>query len=160
MFNGGDFQLKSLVENALPILLKHNSGSLPLHKYVRAYREQFNKEAPIEVMKFAKISIDEFLGKGFTTRRAESTLCTLEQLDEAAQSPEKKIELFPLLTSIEDKVVELGEFIREYLKSHPDALTTESGVKTNLKRIIKIYDYLVFGKEKTPLNTSPESEQK
>jgi hypothetical protein len=154
IFDDGDFDLKSLVENALAKLLKSHSFSLPLQKYIHHYREQFGNEAPADVLKHAKTSLDDCLSTSLRSRRSSCPFNTIEELNAASPTDEKKIELYPLLTQIEDTEDELGAFIKSYLSKHPDALTAENGgLKTNLKRLIKIYDYLVFGKEKGARNT-------
>lgn len=151
IFDDGDFDIKSLVENALPKLLNYHSHSLPIHKYVSKYRELLEKEPPFNVLKDIKTSCEEFLSNGLLKQRESSNLDTLEQLDEIADNDEKKIRLFSLFKPIENHIDDLKEFIGNYLDKNPDVLGLENtGAKTDLKRLIKIYDWLVYGKKKTP----------
>jgi len=145
IFDDGDFDLRSLVENALAKLLKSHSFSLPLQKYIHHYRDQYGKDAPADVTKHAKTSLADCLNDTQNKRRSRDTYKTLEELDEASDSPEKKIQNYIFLEDIENHIEELHAFIKGYLTEHPDALTSANGgLKTNLKRLIKIYDYLVY----------------
>ncbi|NLX26174.1 MAG: hypothetical protein GXY61_09495 [Lentisphaerae bacterium] len=149
VFDDGEFDLKSLVEEALGHLLKHNSYSLPLHKYISAYEKEFGEKAPSDVSNHAKHSIDEFLSQGLKTRRNSHPINSFEELKKLSESDEKVIESIPLLTNLEACEGELQGFLSSYMEKNPTALT-ESGqvLKTNLKRVIKIYDWLKYGKEK------------
>jgi hypothetical protein len=149
VFDDGDFDLKSLVEEALGHLLKHNSYSLPLYKYISAYKAEFGEDAPPDVLNSAKTSIEEFLSKGLKTRRANHPVASFEELRKLADTDEKMIEMMPLLIELESCLNEMGEFLTDYIKKNPTALTGPAqGLKTNLKRVIKIYDWLKYGKEK------------
>jgi hypothetical protein len=61
LFNDGDFDLQSLVESALPTLLKQHASSLPIYKYIAMYRAKFAKEPPLGVLDCCKTKYDEFL---------------------------------------------------------------------------------------------------
>ena len=48
-----------------------------------------------------------------------------------------------------DYLPELAKVLEDYLTEHPDALRDgKSGDKTNLKRVIRIFDWLKYGKTK------------
>jgi hypothetical protein len=149
IFDNGGFDLKSLVEEALGFLLKHCSGSLPLHKYIRAYEEKFKQPAPLAVTQYAKDSLDGFLNTGLRKKRQGPLFPSFKELQAADPCAEKIIERIPLLA--DDALTEaiIGEYLTSYLKENPDALKSPSvSLKTNLKRVIKIYDWLKYGKNK------------
>jgi hypothetical protein len=149
VFDNGGFDLKSLVEDALGYLLKHCSGSLPLHKYINAYEDKFGQPAPTAVTQYAKNSIEEFLNPGLIKRRKQMQLASLEELRADDPRVEKIIERIPLLPDEALTKEVLGNYLRSYLKRNPEALKSPSiSLKTNLKRVIKIYDWLKYGKIK------------
>lgn len=46
---------------------------------------------------------------------------------------------------------DLERFLRDYLTQHPDGLTTgPQAAKTELKRLIKIYDWMRYGRKEEP----------
>lgn len=149
IFDDGNFEIKSLVEEALGHLLKHNSYSLPLHKYISAYEKEFGKSAPNNVLNHTKNSVEGFLSQGLKTRRGNHLIPSFSELKAVSDTEEKMIDQIPLLMNLQDAEVEIGEFLAGYFEKNPDALTKSGqAVKTNLKRVIKIYDWLKYGKEK------------
>jgi hypothetical protein len=149
IFDNGEFDLKSLVEEALGHLLPHHSGSLPLYKYVKAYEDKYGGKAPGDVVRYMKNNYDEFLSKGLLTRRKGAQFSSLEDLIADDARAEKIIERIPLLPDAALDLAELEDYLKQYLTEHPDALINAAqSLKTNLKRVIKIYDWLKYGKEK------------
>ncbi len=149
VFNDGNFDLQSLVEEALGHLLKHNSRSLPLHKYISAYEKEFGKTPPADVSDYAKSRFDQFLNKGLIARRRGDSISSWAELLKKTENEMKVIEMIPLLADPESCLKKIGDFLKVYLGGNPTALTgTVQGEKTNLKRVIKIYDWLRYGKEK------------
>jgi len=148
VFDDRNFDLKSLVEDALPKLQRSHSRSLPVHKYVSAYRAKFRVEPPVELLTDLKESVDDLLSRSLRNAQPIASVAELQQL---APSPEKWFELFPRLHDFEATLPELEQYLRNYLRECPAALATgKSGDKTNLKRVIRIYDFLKYGKAKTP----------
>ena len=151
IFDDGDFNIKSLTENALAALLRHHSHSLPIHKYVNLYRQQFNAEPPPAVLKDMKKSIAEFMNNGINKLREQHDIDSIEKLDSLCSSDEKKIRLFSSMKNLEGYQKEMKKFITEYLENNPNALSSSNdNSKSDLKRLIKIYDYLAYGQKKTP----------
>jgi hypothetical protein len=142
----GDFDVKSLVEDALTKLLRTHGNSLPAYKYLSAYRQEFGKEPPIEILNRVPKDFDGFLNKSLRKQRTEGTFDTMVELLSAADSEIRKIELLPRLTTPSEHVEEIGELLKEYIQAHPDVWDDKtSGRQTSLKRAVKIYDWLKYG---------------
>lgn len=149
VFDNGDFDLKSLVEGALAKLQKNHSHSLPIHKYVRAYREQFKADPPEELLKDCKNSLEDLLSDSLKRQRSSNGIESIEELGRQSTSKEKWIELFPRVKDLEACLPQLEQFLQGYLKDCPETIRTgKQGDKTNLKRVIRIYDWLKYGKAK------------
>lgn len=149
VFDDRDFDLKSLVEDALAKLQRNNSRSLPIHKYVNAYRKKFRAEPPAELLADCKSSVEDLLSPYLTRQLTTHPIKSIEELNQQAPTKEKWFELFPRLQHPGDYLPELAKVLEDYLTEHPDALRDgKSGDKTNLKRVIRIYDWLKYGKTK------------
>ena len=149
VFDDGHFDLQSLVENALALLLNHHSQSLPVHKYIAAYEDEYGAEVPEGVRHGAKQNLDGFLNNGLRAKRKQNTYDSLAAIKTEAEDDARIIEMIPLLSADGLIADEIGEFIRGYLEANPTALgDAPQTLKTNLKRVIKIYDWLKYGKEK------------
>jgi hypothetical protein len=149
VFDNGDFDLKSLVEGALAKLQVNHSHSLPIHKYIRAYQEQFNANPPVELLKECKDSLDDLLSDSIKRQRSSNPIDSIEELERQSTTKEKWFELFPRVKDLEASLPQLEQFLRDYLTNCPETiLTGKQGDKTNLKRVIRIYDWLKYGKAK------------
>ena len=149
VFDDRDFDLRSLVENALGRLQLNHSHSLPIHKYVSGYREKFGFEPPAELLADCKSSVEELLSPYLQKQRGANPINSIEELDQQAPTKEKWFELFPRVRNLEDTLPGLEKVLKDYLTAHPEALRDgKSGDKTNLKRVIRICDWLKYGKTK------------
>lgn len=150
VLDNGNFDLKSLVEGALSHLLKHHSNSLPINKYISAYVSEFTCDPPESIVQHAPQSLDAFLNQSLRARRAKKTFRSFDDLKKNDPRDEKIIEQIPLLEERALLPTEIGGYLKDYLERNPDALTESAPqtLKTNLKRVIKIYDWLKYGKEK------------
>ena len=144
VFDDGGFDLRSLVEEALAVQLKRYSYSLPLHKYLSQYERTFQKEAPAEVSTYAKHSFDGFLNDQYRKKRKHKTY-SFDEILKMADNKERILEFIPLVDENTLKEHDLEIFLKNYLGEHPDCLKEGS---TNLRRIIKMYDWLKYGKSK------------
>jgi hypothetical protein len=149
VLDNGNINLKSLVEDALVKLQKRHSHSLPIHKYVSAYQEQFKARPPDELVKDCRSSLEELLGDYLKRQRNSNPIESIEDLAQQAPTEEKWIELLPRVKDLEGSLPQLERFLRDYLTNRPETIRTgKQGDKTNLKRVIRIYDWLKYGKAK------------
>ena len=149
VLGNGDLDLKSFVEQALVKLQKNHSHSLPIHKYVKAYQEKLRTTPPAELVKECKHSMEGLLNKSLRLLRAKQPIASIEALEAQSPNKEKWLELFPRLQNPETYLPQLEAFLRDYLTSHPENLKSGKQTdRTNLKRVIRIYDWLKYGKTK------------
>lgn len=149
VFDDGEFDLKSLVEEALGHLLQHHSGSLPVCKYVTAYEEMYGMAAPSEVTKSVKQSYNDFLNKGLRKQRESASYPSIDALRELDPRDEKIMERIPLLCDEGLSLAALEDYLLNFLGKNNGVLQSGTqSLKTNLKRVIKIYDWLKYQKEK------------
>ncbi|MBI4832973.1 MAG: SIR2 family protein, partial [Candidatus Lindowbacteria bacterium] len=63
IFDDGGFDIKTLIESAFITLLKGHSKSLPIHKYLQAYRRNFKNEPPVSLTAQAPKNFAEYFSK-------------------------------------------------------------------------------------------------
>ncbi|MBJ6798622.1 SIR2 family protein [Geomonas propionica] len=142
VFNDRDFNAVDVVNLALPTLLAHNSNNLPVHKYLNGYQGQ----VPERVGQAKKNKFDDLLSSTAIKNRAKSKF-----RDETIGSLRKNhpawkcLQELPNLKQENIDADELGDFLRQTLKDHPQSLSKgDTGFKTGLKRAIRIYDWLKY----------------
>lgn len=158
LFDDGNFDLQSLVESALPSLLKSHANSLPIYKYVSRYRTQFQKEPPLEVLKCDKSHYDGFLNATILRCRQRNKHDRLKSIDailESCSTDDRHcIDALKLLTEDEIDAVKLRQYLIEVLNRSPDIFDIR-GLATDYKRLIRIYDWLSYGKKEGPSFDDP-----
>jgi len=151
LFDDGNFDLGSLVESALAKLLNHHSRSLPIHKYVSLYKRNWpDKTVPLEVIKDLKFTLDNYLNNQILKRREQNTAeeQSIKELVER-YGEDQALNLIVLLQPSTIQLKELELFLRNYLNNNVGILSGDKPT-TELKRLIKIYDWMKYGKEKEP----------
>jgi hypothetical protein len=139
-----DFDAENIIKLALPTLLARNSNSLPIYKYL----SQYDGELPerVEAAIQGKNDFDDLLSgtiKKSRERHAfrEETIASL-----CGKLPTGKcLQVLPHLRVENIDIADLHGFLERILTEKPSALSTEEpGFKTNLKRAIRIYDWLKY----------------
>lgn len=139
-----DFEAESIVQLALPILLARNSNSLPIFKYLCNYSDDLPERVSAAVKD--KNSFDDLLS-GTIKRSRERHACRHETIASmcAKLSDGKCLQALPHLKEENISVAELHSFLVRILTENPSVLSTgEQGFKTDLKRAIRIYDWLKY----------------
>lgn len=152
------FDVKSLVESALEALQKHHGSTLPICRYVGIYEEQFG-EAPASLTAKMPTQLNDLLSNTLIKLKQSRPAVTVEKLLSDGQLADaKKLAQLPLASDLEGAVALLEPFLSKFMKENPDVLQSGApGLKTDLRRVIRIYDFLKFGKEKGAHNTEEES---
>ncbi len=158
LLDDGNFDLQSLVESALPPLLKQHSNSLPIHKYVDLYRKQFEKDPPLAVLSCCKSKYDDFLNPTILKSRGRADVDRPRSVDEVLSKftdDKRRIEAMKMLTESEVDAGALRQYLITCVENVPDIFSIR-GLSTDFKRLIRIYDWLVYGKKKgLPESGSP-----
>ena len=145
----GDLRFSSdeLLQYAFPKLLKQNSNKLPVNKLLRTAKEKY----PLAEQIANKFTFDNIISRTIKNQRhvAKDFHSVLEIWDKKNESLEKRTRLIAYLTEDQINVDELEAVLRELFRKNKNILQEEqSQVKTNIRRLIMIYDYLKWGKEK------------
>ncbi len=158
LFDDGNFDLQSLVESALTPLLKSHANSLPIYKYISGYRSNLGKEPPLGVLDCCKTKYDEFLSPTLLKYRKRDEGVRLKSLDaiESAYPNDDRhcVEALRLLTEQEMDAQKLKSYLIKALERVPTIFEIP-GLATDFKRLIRIYDWLTYGKKEGPSRDGP-----
>ena len=144
VFNHKDINAQMIVETSLPNLLKQHSKSIPIYKYIK----EFNGDLPSIVSQSIKKEFDEFLNKTLKERRENLKLGDFTIKDLRKNYGDMRcLEYIPLLNKVKIDIEELSEFLQYILTEYPSLLSTGKQTdRTNLKRLIRIYDWMKYYK--------------
>lgn len=139
-----EFDEECIVWDALPKLLPHNSNSLPIFKYL----SQYSGELPEKVKSAAesKQQFDNLISNTIKKNR-ERHLCRQDSIETLlSRFPDGKcLNALPHLRQDNINIDDLHSFLVRILTDNPSVLSTgEQAFKTDLKRAIRIYDWLKY----------------
>jgi len=139
-----DFKAAGIIHLVLPTMLAHNSNRLPIYKYL----SQYSGELPERVQEAIKEKTDfDSLLSNTIKKSREKHACRHETIASmCSKLPDAKcLQAFPHLKVENIDVAELHAFLVRILKANPTVLSTgDPGFKTDLKRAIRIYDWLKY----------------
>lgn len=158
LFDDANFDLQSLVESALTPLLKSHANSLPIYKYISKYRSSLGKEPPLGVLDCCKTKYDEFLSPTllkYRKRDEGARLKSIDAIEKAYPNDDRHcIEALRLLTEREVDAAKLKDYLIKALERVPTIFEIQ-GLATDFKRLIRIYDWLTYGKKEGPSCDGP-----
>ena len=133
-----------IVELTLPRLFPIHSNSVPMYKYIKGMPE---KDIPDLVKTKIKTDFDSFICNSIKKDRVKyKTYHTVKDVSEHVPFP-KCLNQMAWLDEEEIDVNELEIFLRKLFDDYPDILSHEkSTIRTNTRRLIKIYDWLKYYK--------------
>ncbi|OKY75890.1 MAG: hypothetical protein BM485_06025 [Desulfobulbaceae bacterium DB1] len=139
-----DFDAECIVWDALPKLLPHNSNSLPIFKYL----SQYSGELPEKVMSAVenKQKYDDLLSNTIKKNR-ERHPCRQDSIETLLGKYQdgKCLNALPHLKQENINIDDLHSFLVRILTDNPSVLSTGGQpLKTDLKRAIRIYDWLKY----------------
>ncbi len=149
IYDDKEYNPEWVVLRTLPELIRHFSGSIPMYKYI----SQCPQKLPEVVSEKKKNSFDEFLSATIINHRARNSLSfhsipeLLLKYDIKNKDDLKKfVSDVVLLKENEITLPELEKAIKNIFEFHKDILNSKhQNLKTNFKRLIKIYDWLKYG---------------
>ena len=144
-----NFSSDELLHYAFPKLLKQNSNKLPVNKLLQNAKEKH----PLAEQIADTFTFEEIISKTIKNQRhtAKDFHSVLEIWNKKDESLEKRTRLIAYLTEDQIDVGELEAVLRELFSKNKNILQEETpAVKTNIRRLIMIYDYLKWGKKKEP----------
>ena len=142
-----EFSADELLEYAFPKLLKQNSGKLPVNKYLCSATKYFPEcKATSESLTF-----DNIINKTIKKHRSYiGNYTSIKQIwDDKQISNEKATRLMAYLKEDQIDVNELEFVLNELFKQDINILNSSiSGLSSNIRRLILVYDYLKWGKKR------------
>ena len=144
-----NFSSDELLEYAFPKLLKQNSNKLPVNKLLQDAKEGH----PLAEKIASEFTFENIISQTIKNQRhtAIGFHSVLEIWNRKEDFLEKRTRLIAYLTKDQIDVDELETVLRELFNANKNILQEETPlVKTNIRRLIMIYDYLKWGKKKEP----------
>lgn len=145
IFDDRKFDANLVVAQSLPVLLSHNSNSIPIYKYVSTCKCQI----PEKVKKEIKDSFEELLSRTIISKKIKLPELANMTIDDVIKGygEEKALEYIAMLPKDNIKIDELNIFLKNFYNSHSDIFKNgNSTIKTNYRRLIKIFDWLKYYK--------------
>ena len=138
------FSADELLEHAYPKLLKQNSGKVPANKYLSMATKEFPEYG--ELMKSQ--GFDEIISPTFKKeRKILGSYCSVKQIWENEKTNVgKAARLIAHLTEEQIDLIELEDVLRELFEEDVNILQNKSNARSDIRRLIRIYDYLKWGK--------------
>lgn len=139
------YSADELLEYALPKLLQQNSGKLPVNKYLRNATKEFPE--------YQKLVKDQDFNSLISNtiknnRKALGAYISVRQIwENESNNLEKATRLIAYLSEEQIDIVELENLLVALFEEDVNVLQNASqSERTNIKRLIRIYDYLKWGK--------------
>lgn len=142
--DNGNYNNDLIIEKSLPLILKYNQ-SIPVYKYISKYKKQL----PEKLEKFNNKTFDNLLSNGIKRKIKKDgyILKSIHQLVEE-NSLEGALSLIAFLDLKSSNINELLDYIKRYIEKYPNILIGKNcREKTDIRRLIKLYDYLKYKKE-------------
>ena len=139
--------INDLLKYAFPKLIKQNSGRLPVNKYLSCAKGDYPECEAVS----SEQNFDFIISKSIkNNRKCLGSYTSIKQIwDNENDSLEKATRLMSHLTEEMIDVDELGLFLKSLFDKDINVLNnSSSSVRTNIRRLIAVYDYLKWGKVK------------
>lgn len=138
-----EFSADELLEYAYPKLAKMNSFNIPLNKYLKQAEKRYE-----EYEKRAKENnFEKIISKSLKNSRKYITYSSVKEIwDKEKLNIERATRYIAGLTEKQINLSELEIVLRELFKNENILEECSPNVRTNIRRLISIYDYLKWGK--------------
>ena len=139
------YSADELLEYALPKLLQQNSGKLPVNKYLRNATKEFPEYQKLVKNQDFNSLISNTIRNN---RKSLGEYISVRQIWENERGNlEKATRLIAYLSEEQIDIVELENLLVGLFEEDVNVLQNVSqSERTNIKRLIRIYDYLKWGK--------------
>ena len=142
-----DFSITDLLQYAFPKLMHQNSGKLPAYKYLHEATKNFPEYAE----QIKKQNFDSIISKTIkNNRQALGTYTSVMQIwENENENLERATRLIAYLPEEQFDLNELESILKGLFESDKNFLqNSETATRTHIRRLIRIYDYLKWGKVK------------
>lgn len=139
-----EFTADELLEYAYPKLLKQNSGKMPANKYLAVA----TKEYPEYQALMKQQNFESIISK--TIKRSRGILGTYSSVNQIWRNEKHNLEKATrLIAHLKEEQIDLKELenvLNEIFEEDVFVLQNQIKAGTNIRRLIRIYDYLKWGK--------------
>lgn len=145
LFDDRKFEPNLVVAQSLPTLLSHNSNSIPIYKYI----SQCDCALPEKVNKEIKNNFEGLLSRTIISKKKKMPELIGMTIHDVVNEygEEKSLEYIAMLPEENINIDELGEFLKKFYHDNSNVFKSgKTSVKTNFRRLIKIYDWLRYYK--------------
>lgn len=142
-----DFSADEIMEYAMPKIYKQNSGKVPFNKYLSMATKDFP-----ECRKSAEFqTFDSIISRSIKkNRKYIGEYKSVSEIWNSESNKEKATRLISYLTEEQMSVIELENVLKEIFKENNKVLNKSNDdqrLKTNIRLLIRIYDYLKWHKK-------------
>ncbi|MBS7129881.1 MAG: SIR2 family protein [Clostridium sp.] len=144
IYDNKNFIPSLIIEKSLPLILKYNQ-SIPMYKYASKYKGKVNDK----VKRYLDRSYPEILTRKMRIHinREGYLSCDIQNVIDR-YGFDKTINYIKYIHPNRMNHEELLKYIKEYHTNYPDILRNKKAPESSeLKRLIRIYDYLKYKKE-------------
>lgn len=140
-----EFTADEMLEYAFPKVLKENSGRLPVNKYLAEATKDFPECKELS----RDLHFDKIISPSIQkNRKSLGGYTSVKQIwEQEKESLERATRLISHLEESQIELSELENVLKEIFTEDVNLLqNVKSNVRTNIRRLIMIYDYLKWGK--------------
>jgi|LGOV01.1.fsa_nt_gb hypothetical protein len=147
ILDNGNFDIDRIIMDSLPRLLPQNSSLLPMHKYIR----EFKGELPSKISESLKTEYDSLLNNTILRYREKHddrnrTISEMRKI----YNVERCMQHIPYLSSTNIVIEDFKQLLIAVFDAHPlifdkDSSSGYSGLKSDFKRAIRLFDLLKYG---------------
>lgn len=142
------YPVDQMLEIAYPSLMKSNSAALPIWYYIHSatiISDLANEKAP---RRYSDIVTDSCIDRNRSMARGRTAM---QIWNEEKGNLLRAIRLISNLPESNAPVDEIETILKEIFENKPDILEELDGPnRSNLRKLIRVYDYLKYGQKKAP----------
>ena len=144
VMNDLKYNVSDLLSHA-PTIAKQFSGKMPINSL---YEDKYKNIAGID--KLLEVKFDDLISKTIKRNRERHPQTSIKNILQENTDLEKQMQYIAYLTEEQIDFNELEKYLKDLFLNDPEIFkSSNQTVRTNLRRLIRIYDYLK-GKQKTP----------
>ena len=141
-----DFSADDLLQFAFPSLIRKSSGTLPVNKYLALSKYDYPEVRDIA----EKFSFDKIISNTLKKNRTSlGSYCSVNQIwNQEKSNLDRATRLIACLPESQINSKDLFDILKYLFEQDINILDREKqSVRTNIRRLIRIYDYLMWGKK-------------
>lgn len=143
VLNDLDFSADELLQYAYPKLAKMNSAKIPLNKYLKQAENKYEEYEKIA----EKNTFEKLINKSLRDSRKYLMYSSIIEIwNNEKENLERSTRFMAELTESQIDLNDLEYVLKELFKNKNILEESQPSIRTNIRRLISIYDYLKWGK--------------